>query len=218
MTKQSNTRTPSVLWAERKDSVFVTFNVPDCKNVDIKLTDQVLSFKGTSEGNDYACELKLKGKVNPDHEDTKYTVKGRNVLFHIMKAAPAEGEENDDEDGNRWNSLLENKKLGKNFVKADFDRWLDEDEEAESGGNGFDMSQMAGGMGLGGGMGGMGMPGMGGMGGMGGAGGMDMAKLQEMMKSMGDGTGGMPSGAGEAADDDFDSDDDDLPELEPAAE
>ena len=93
--------------------------------------------------------------------------------MHILKDEKEEEE--------FWTRLLKDKALEKNQIKIDWDRYVDEDEEEE----GFDMSNMDGGSGMGGppggGMGGM--PGMGGMGGMpgmggppggGGMGGMDM--------------------------------------------
>ena len=83
-----------------------------------------------------------------------------------------------------WPRLMKDKLLEKNQVKLDWDRYVDEDEEDE----GFDMSAMQGGSGMGGG-GGMppgmgGMPGMEGMGGMpGGMGGMDMEALVSLSES-----------------------------------
>lgn len=77
-----------------------------------------------------------------------------------------------------------------NFIKTDFDRWVDEDEqdgvEADKGfGEEDDFSGM-------GGMGGMGgMPGMGGMGGMGGMPGMGGMGGMPGMGGMGGGPGGM---------------------------
>ena len=115
-----------------------------------------------------------------------------------------------------WPRLLKDKALEKNQVKIDWDRYVDEDEEEE----GFDTSNLAGGMDMGsmmsqmGGMGGMppGMGGMGGMpGGMGGMGGMDMSEMMKNLGDIGGADGGMPAGG---LDDDDDDDDDDLPDLE----
>ena len=47
MTQDSATRSPPIKFAERDDSLFVTFSVPDCKDADIKLTEDALTFKGT---------------------------------------------------------------------------------------------------------------------------------------------------------------------------
>merc|ERR1712238_595088 len=98
------------------------------------------------------------------------------VQMHILKKQKEEEE--------FWPRLLKDKLLEKNQVKPDWDRYVDEDEEEE----GFDMSNVQGGSGMGGmppGMGGMGgMPGMGGgMPGM--PEGMDMEALMKQMGGMG---------------------------------
>ena len=219
-----------VKWAETDGAVYLTIDVADCKDPKLSVTEENVTFSCTTNAGVYFCDLKLKQAIDNTAEDTKYTVTDRDIQFHLVK-----------KEAERWNGLLADKKLGRNLVKPDFDKWVDSDDEgAEK--EGFDMSQM-GGMGGGGmppgmggmggmpgmggaggmpGMGGMGgMPGMGGMGGMpgmggaGGAGGMppgmDMAKMMEMMKGMGGGEGGMPEDG-----DDEDDEDDDLPDLEDA--
>jgi hypothetical protein len=162
--------------------------------------------------------LTLKNAIDASAEDTKWNATGQKVECHLVK-----------KDEGRWEGLLADRKLGRNLVKPDFDKWVDSDDE-EKDASGFDTSQFGGqggmpgmpgmggmggmpGMGgMGGmpGMGGMGgMPGMGGMGGMpgmggeGGMGGMDMEKMMEMMKSMGG------KGAPDGPDDDDADDDDD---------
>jgi hypothetical protein len=92
---------------------------------------------------------------------------------------------------------LTKEKPNRNWIKTDFSKWVDEDEQDgeeeidTAGMGGMDMASMMGGGGMGG------MPGMGGMGGMpgmgGGPGGMDMASL----------LGGMGGGAGGAGGMDF---------------
>ena len=152
----------------------------------------------------YACELKLKDEIVPKSRKTTWTVQPRHVVIHLLKKY--EG---------RWGCLLENKRLMKPFIKADFDLWCDEEDEEEKGG--FDMSQfgkMMGGMG--------GMPGMPAMGkdGM-----PDMATLQKMVAAekakQGGGhvhgehcNHGHDHHHGSTKIEEADSDDDDMPELE----
>lgn len=88
---------------------------------------------------------------------------------------------------------LTKEKPNKNWIKTDFSKWVDEDEQEDApvedegmGGGmppGMDMASMMGGGGAGG------MPGMGGMGGMGGAGGPGGMDFASMMGGMG-GAGG----------------------------
>ena len=160
----------------------------------------------------YACTLKLKDVVVPKSRKTRWTVQPRHVVIHMLKKY--EG---------RWGCLLENKRMMKPFIKADFDLWCDEEDEEEKGG--FDMSQF-----------GKMMGGMGGMPGMGKDGMPDMATLQKMVaqekaKQQGGGHGGYlpetcrpcpPSynkgscnmGSCSTKIEEADSDDDDMPELE----
>jgi prostaglandin-E synthase len=152
----------------------------DVKGENIVITDSALTFQGKSEDKDYQVNIEFLNAV--DAEGSTYKVLPRSVQMHILKK--------DKEEEEFWTRLLKDKALEKNQVKIDWDRYVDEDEEEE----GFDMSNLEGGQGMGGppGMGGMGggPPGMGGMGGMppgmGGMGGMP---------GMG-GMGGMPGMGG----------------------
>lgn len=214
--------TPPVKWAQRKDSIFLTIDIPDAKDATITLTANNLVFKGTSEGQEFALDMEFFKPVDPEHEGSKYTVRPRDVHFHIMKA------EAEDE---HWPRLLKDKRAAKRFVKTDWSRYVDEDEEKD----GFDTSHMGdGAMNFGGAGGPPGGPG--GPGGPG-AGGFDMAQLQQMMAGMGGGGGGgmpgmpdmsamagmagmpgMPDMDGPADEGDSDDSDDALPDLEPDTE
>lgn len=168
--------------------------VADVKDETIVLSDQSLTFKGTSENKQYEVNLEFLNAL--DAEGSTYKVLPRSIQMLLKK------KEASDE---FWPRLLKDKTLEKNQVKIDWDRYVDEDEEEE----GFDTSNLEGGMGMGG------MPGMGG----GGGGGMDMEALMKQMGGMGgmEGLGGDgPDFASEDADgDDADDDDDeDLPALE----
>jgi len=136
-----------------------------------------------------------------DKAECKFNANGRNPIITLAKK---------DTDAEYWNRLTK-EKVKNSRLTVDWNKWVDEDEEADAPevGGDFDpsaMSQFGGGAGGPPGMGGMGgMPGMGGMGGMpgmggpGGAGGMDMAAMMQQMQGLG-GAGGMPGmgGAGGA--------------------
>jgi len=227
--KPDGAKHPMIKWAETTDAIFMTLEVSDCPSPEIKISEDNVCFLSKNKDGAYYCDLKLKNKVDTTSEDTKWTATDRDVQIHLVKKEPE-----------RWEGLLENRNLGRNLVKPDFDKWVDSDDEEKDAG-GFDTSQFGGAGGMGGmgggmpGMGGMGggMPGMGGMGGMpgmgggmpgmgggmpgmggeGGMGGMDMAKMMEMMKGMKEG-GDM----GDLGGDEDGDDDDDLPDLEDAEE
>jgi len=172
-------------------------------------TDFCQLLSGTSHGTNFGFTMEFFAEIVKD--ESKFNTNGRNPIITLSK------KEKEDE---YWPRLLKEKTKNAR-ITVDWNKWVDEDEEAEAPemGGDFDPSAMnafgggAGGMpgmpgmgGMGGmpgmgGMGGMGgMPGMGGMGGMpgmegmGGAGGMDMAALMQQMQGMGmgGGPGGMP--------------------------
>merc|ERR1712032_1322843 len=103
-------------------------------------------------------------------EDSKWNVKGRNVIINLAKKDQTQTEE--------WWPRITKDKIKNQLITIDWSRWKEPDDEDEEdqkkgpGGGGmgdFDPAMMQNMMGGGGmpGMGGMGgMPGMGGMGGM----------------------------------------------------
>ncbi|KAJ7226023.1 HSP20-like chaperone [Mycena pura] len=224
---------PEVLWAQRssesdetKNIVYLTVNLPDIQESTLKCSIEPtkVSFKATS-GNEktgstkeYAFELDLFAEIIPEKCTQGLTTRELRLVLR-KKEKMAE----------YWPRLTK-EKVKNAYIKTDFAKWVDEDEQdgipAE---DDTDMGGMGGmgGMGMPGmggmggmpGMGGMGMPGMGGMGmpGMGGMGGMggDM-DFEKMMAEMGGGgAGGLGSGSGASADD-SDDDDDGPPPLEDA--
>ncbi|KAM0286038.1 hypothetical protein ACHAQH_001046 [Verticillium albo-atrum] len=203
--------TPEVLWAQRssasdatKNFVYLTITVPDvpASSLKLDLKPTGLTFDGHSDTlkKDYHLDLELYGEI--DTEESKVNHTGKNIELKLQKKELKE---------EYWPRLLkESKKV--HFLKTNFDKWVDEDEQEEAPEEDFSQFGGMGGMpGMGGmeGMGGMGgMPGMPGMGGMGGGdfGGIDFSKL---------GAGGM-GGADFGGDDDEgdDDDEDDMPALE----
>ncbi|PTB36803.1 uncharacterized protein TrAFT101_007325 [Trichoderma asperellum] len=198
----AQTLTPEVLWAQRssvadasKNFVYLTISVPDVAKEDLQLDVQPskVTFTGKSATlkNTYHVELELFAEIDPAESKINHTAK--NVEMKLQKKELKE---------EYWPRLLkENKKL--HFLKTDFDKWVDEDEQNEAADD--DMSKF-GDMG--------GMPGMGGD-----FGGIDFSKL-------GGGAGGMPdmsamglegmpdlSSSG-VPDSDSDDEDEDIPDLE----
>ncbi|KAG6045024.1 hypothetical protein E4U17_003545 [Claviceps sp. LM77 group G4] len=190
---------PEVLWAQRSSTsdaamnfIYLTINVPDVpkEGLQLDLKPTGLTFTGTSGTlkRKYHVELDFFAEIDPKESKISHTAK--NIEIKIQKKELKE---------EYWPRLLkESKKL--HFLKTDFDKWVDEDEQNEAPED--DFSQF-------GGMGGAGGPAMGGMGGMGGDfGGIDFSKLG--------GGAGMPDLSSMAGmdDDSDDDDDDDVPALE----
>jgi len=184
--------TPEVLWAQRssnvdaeKNFVYLTINVPDVpkQNIKLDLKPTGLSFEGRSDTlkKTYHVELEFYAEIDVDKSVTHHTA--RDVEMKLQKKEVSE---------TYWPRLLKDSKRV-HFLKTDFDKWVDEDEQDEAPEDDF-----------GAGFGGPGGPGgMGGLPGMGGGdfGGIDFSKLG--------GGAGMPTG-----DEDEDESDDDMPPLE----
>eukprot|EP00434_Breviolum_minutum_P024868 symbB.v1.2.021963.t1/scaffold1930.1/size95793/5 len=110
---------PSVLWAQRRDSVFVTVDVKDAADVHFQLEEQCLDFtaKGGEDGSAYAFHLDLYAPIR--REESKFSTK-RCPTFFLRKSS-----------ADTWPRLQKEGKLP--WLKIDWNRWADSDEEEEKG-------------------------------------------------------------------------------------
>lgn len=155
---------PSVVWAQRKDRLFLTVDVAGITQEKHTLIESPgkITFSGVIPTGSTSIDLNLFGDIL--NEGSEFKVTGRNILFNIKKKEAA-----------FWPRLTASKdKLS--YVSIDWDKWVDEDEEDEAenfdwqGGNKFDGMDDMQGMGMGD------MQGMG-MGDMQGLQGMDFSSL-----------------------------------------
>jgi prostaglandin-E synthase len=51
--------TAPVKWAQRKDSLYVTISLPDVKDHKVDLTNDKLTFHGTSNGKEYNLNMEF---------------------------------------------------------------------------------------------------------------------------------------------------------------
>ncbi|OBZ83922.1 Protein wos2 [Choanephora cucurbitarum] len=111
---------PTVLWAQRADVLYLTVEISDIKNHKIDLTESKLRFTGVGEKeeNEYEAEIEFYKEV--DVEKSKQHLTARNLTMAIYKKQEA-----------WWPQLQKGKKL--NFVKTDFQKWRDEDDDEEEG-------------------------------------------------------------------------------------
>ncbi|WPK26238.1 hypothetical protein PUMCH_003587 [Australozyma saopauloensis] len=161
---------PAVTWAQRssesepaKNIVYLTIEVQDPVDVKLDLTATKLTFSAQSadKATQYALDLEFFDEIDPEQSRTH---EAGNKISLVLRKKKAQAE--------FWPRLLK-EKVKLHYIKTDFDKWVDEDEQEEVADENDDMANMMGGMGGMPGMGGMGgMPGMGGMGGMPGMGGM----------------------------------------------
>lgn len=147
-------RHPEILWAQRSDKVFLTVELLDAKNADVKLTPEGrFTFSATVGANNqkFETDLELFGAIEVEKSSIN---KGQRHTAVVLEKTKSEW----------WPRLLKATGKAPQFVKVDWNKWVDEDEEDEA--PAMDM----GGIGGMGGMGGMpdfsSMSGMGGMGGM----------------------------------------------------
>ncbi|CAN6439903.1 unnamed protein product [Victoria cruziana] len=113
-------RHPEVLWAQRSDKVFLTIALPDAKNVSVKAeASGLFSFSALGiHDESFDFTLELYGAIIP--ENNKVSIGLRNILCIIAK-----------EQKGWWKRLV--KLDGKPpFIKVDWNRWCDEDEEETS--------------------------------------------------------------------------------------
>lgn len=138
----SETLIPRVLWAQRSDCLFVTFEVFEVKEERVECTAEKISFEGirSGDGAKFAVELEL--YANVDASSVKTVVGHREVSLTVKKA----------ESGPYWPRLLKSSQK-MHYIHTDFGKWKDEDEEdeeegyADQGFGGFDPSALMGGVG-----------------------------------------------------------------------
>jgi len=126
----SNRRLAIVLWAQRsskvdaeKNFIYLTIGVPDvpASNLKLDLKPNGLTFTGHSDTlkRTYHLELEFYAEIDPAESKVNHTA--RDVELKLRK------KELDDA---YWPRLLkESKKV--HFLKTDFDKWVDEDEQNE---------------------------------------------------------------------------------------
>ncbi|KAI5963173.1 SBA1 [Candida pseudojiufengensis] len=183
------TQPPTILWAQRsskteasKNVIYLTIEISDPKDLNIDLKPTTLKVTADSSDNKIHYDLNLEFYKEINVEDSKINTENGQKIFIILQKKELEEE--------YWPRLTKDK-IKYHFIKTDFDKWVDEDEQNEVNDDQDDM--MAGMQGLGGGAGGMpGMPGMPGMGGAGGPGGMDFSQLLSQMGGGAGGPGGQP--------------------------
>uniref|UniRef100_A0A5B7AFB5 Co-chaperone protein p23 n=1 Tax=Davidia involucrata TaxID=16924 RepID=A0A5B7AFB5_DAVIN len=168
-------RHPEVKWAQRVDKVYITVLLPDAKNAKVNLEPVgVFTFSASAGAEDHLYELKLDLYDKVDVEESKINI-GLRTVFCVLEKAEKKW----------WKKLLRGDDKAPHYVKVDWDKWADEDDD--TGPADVDMG------------------GMEGLGGMGGMGGMDFSKFANM--------GGMGDMGDDAIGDDFDDSDDEDQEM-----
>ncbi|KAF5308767.1 hypothetical protein FQR65_LT05999 [Abscondita terminalis] len=118
---------PPVMWAQRSGVVFLTINLEDTKNPEIKINKDSIYFKGIGgvEKRLYEVEIPLYKEIDVDK--SKSFNQGRCIEFILQKANTTEP---------YWPSLTSDKKKH-HWLKCDFNKWHDEDDSGDEGVDGM---------------------------------------------------------------------------------
>eukprot|EP01156_Anaeramoeba_ignava_P007890 Anaeramoba_ignava/a354405_75.p1 GENE.a354405_75~~a354405_75.p1 ORF type:complete len:187 (+),score=88.63 a354405_75:22-582(+) len=119
---------PNIIWAQRKDRLFLTVQLNDISDEKIELSDSKLVFSGLGgpDHKSYAFDLEFFEEIESGKSNWK--VKPRNLQFILLKK---------NDKAPFWPRLTKIK--GKFFwIKADWNLWVDEDEEKKTPPKGFD--------------------------------------------------------------------------------
>ena len=123
---------PPVMWAQRKEDVFLTFSV-ESKDPTIKIEKDSVYFKGVSTQDNrlYEVTIPLYDAVIP--ESSVFVNKVRCIEMVLKK---------EKKDASYWPSLTKDKKKP-HYLKVDFNKWKDEGDEEDDGmGNSNDVEEM----------------------------------------------------------------------------
>ncbi|CAN1223545.1 Co-chaperone protein p23-1 [Linum perenne] len=113
-------RHPILKWAQRSDRIFITVELPDAKDVKLKLEPEGrFAFSAIKDGAAYDVDLELFDKVNV--EESKYNIGVRSIVYVIKKA-----------ENKWWTRLIKQEGKAPVFLKVDWDKWVDEDEENDA--------------------------------------------------------------------------------------
>ncbi|CAE5959080.1 unnamed protein product [Arabidopsis arenosa] len=119
-------RHPTVKWAQRSDKVYITVELPDAEDVKLKLEPQGKFFFSATSGDSktpYEVDLDLFDSV--DVNESKASVSSRCICYMVKKA-----------ESKWWNRLIKQEGKSPVYLKVDWDKWVDEDEDK---GGGADM-------------------------------------------------------------------------------
>ncbi|WCJ43581.1 Co-chaperone protein p23-2 [Euphorbia peplus] len=113
-------RHPEVLWAQRSDKVYLTIALPDAKDISVKCDPQGLfTFSAVGvHGESFHFSLHLYGPILP--QGCKTNVGLRNIICSVLK-----------QDKGWWTRLLKSDEKPAPYIKVDWNKWCDEDDEAD---------------------------------------------------------------------------------------
>ena len=115
MTQEGQLPPPPVMWAQRRDVLFVTICLEDCKDPVIKTEPEMIYFKGVggTEQKMHEITINLYNKIVPNK--TVQSLRGRTIELVLPKET----------DAPYWPRLTKEKTKA-HWLKTDFNKWKDE--------------------------------------------------------------------------------------------
>ncbi|KAI3449494.1 hypothetical protein Pfo_006159 [Paulownia fortunei] len=112
-------RHPEVKWAEREEKIYLTVLLPDAKNPKVNVDPNgAFTFSATAGTDNNIYELKLDLLDKVDVEESKINIGVRNIFCVLEKA-----------EKKWWKKLLRGDEKAPHYVKVDWDKWVDEDDD-----------------------------------------------------------------------------------------
>ncbi|KAL5724178.1 prostaglandin-E synthase [Ranunculus cassubicifolius] len=112
-------RRPELKWAQREDKLYITIMLSDAKDAKVSLEPQgTFTFSATAGGENHLYEMELHLFNNVNVEESKINIGPRSIFCVVVKA----------EEG-WWTKLLRGDDKTPHFVKVDWDKWADEDDD-----------------------------------------------------------------------------------------
>ena len=139
----SHSHVPNVLWAERSDRLFITVEVTDTKDPKVDISDEGVLTVAAKNGEGVLYQLRLEllhpvdskaraGAISGGAasgltrggaaQESKVAVTPRGIAIAAQKAEP----------GPHWGKLLKGAGKAPHYVKVDWSKFVDEDEEANA--------------------------------------------------------------------------------------
>ncbi|WJX66256.1 prostaglandin-E synthase [Trifolium repens] len=114
-------RHPTVKWAQRSDELYLTVELPDAQDVKVKLEPEGKFYFSATAGAEkipYEIDIDLFDKL--DINNSKVSPSSRHICYLVKKA-----------EDKWWDRLLKQGGKSPSFLKVDWDKWVDEDEDDE---------------------------------------------------------------------------------------
>lgn len=107
---------PTIYWAQNKEVVYMRVALMGAENVTVGLEEDKVKFQGEAQKTKYEFEITLHKPINK--EESKYRVMGQGIEIILKKK---------EEEKEFWPQINLGGKLP--YVRIDWDRWVDEDDD-----------------------------------------------------------------------------------------